>query len=85
MLARASAARNQQSTPHGLAAATTRIPKIDNTPVLSLARYECGTKICWEKGIEYARRLLRAINIRTTLRCMHLDDQELADAQYLVD
>ena len=26
--------------------------------VLYLARHECGTKICREKGIEYARRLL---------------------------
>jgi hypothetical protein len=26
--------------------------------VLHLARHECGTKICREKGIEYARRLL---------------------------
>jgi len=26
--------------------------------VLYLARHECGTKICREKGIEYARRFL---------------------------
>ncbi|MGE5191660.1 MAG: hypothetical protein ACM3U2_04105 [Deltaproteobacteria bacterium] len=26
--------------------------------VLYLARHKCGTKICREKGIEYARRLL---------------------------
>ena len=26
--------------------------------VLYLARHECGTKICREEGIEYARRLL---------------------------
>ncbi len=53
--------------------------------VLYLARHECGTKICREKGIEYARRLLGHANISTTQRYMHLDDQELADAQDLVD
>jgi site-specific recombinase XerD len=67
--------------------------------VLYLARHECGTKICREKGIEYARRLLghtsisttqRYVhlghaNISTTQRYMHLDDRELADAQDLVD
>ena len=31
--------------------------------VLYLARHECGTKICREKGIEYARRLLGNANI----------------------
>src|SRR5262249_51414926 len=31
--------------------------------VLYLARHECGTKICREKGIEYARRLLDHTNI----------------------
>jgi site-specific recombinase XerC len=44
-----------------------------------------GTKICREKGIEYARRLLGHTNISTTQRCMHLDDRELADAQDLID
>ena len=53
--------------------------------VLYLARHECGTKICREKGIEYARRQLGHSNISTTQRYMHLDDQELADAQDLVD
>jgi hypothetical protein len=40
-------------------------------------RHECGTRICREKGIEYARRLLGHTNISTTQRYMHLDDQEL--------
>jgi integrase len=53
--------------------------------VLYLARHECGTKICREKGIEYARRLLGHTNITTTQRYLHLDDQELADAQDLID
>ncbi|HEY3967358.1 MAG TPA: site-specific integrase [Planctomycetaceae bacterium] len=53
--------------------------------VLYLARHECGTKICREKGIEYARRLLGHTNISTTQRYMHLDEAELADAQDLVD
>jgi site-specific recombinase XerD len=53
--------------------------------VLYLARHECGTKICGEKGIEYARRLLGHSNISTTQRYMHLDDRELADAQDLVE
>jgi site-specific recombinase XerC len=53
--------------------------------VLSLARHECGTKICREKGIEYARRLLGHSNISSTQRYMQLDDQELADAQDLID
>jgi integrase len=52
--------------------------------VLYLARHECGTKICREKGIEYARRLLGHANITTTQRYMHLDESELADAQDLV-
>lgn len=52
--------------------------------VLYLARHECGTKICREKGIEYARRLLGHTNITTTQRYVHLDDRELADAQDLV-
>ena len=34
--------------------------------VLYLARHECGTKICRQKGIEYARRLLGHANISTT-------------------
>ena len=50
-----------------------------------LARHECGTKICREKGIEYARRLLGQANISTTQRYMHLDDRELAEAQDLVE
>ena len=53
--------------------------------VLYLARHECGTKICGEKGIEYARRLLGHANISTTQCYMHLDDRELADAQDLVE
>jgi integrase len=53
--------------------------------VLYLARHECGTKVCREKGIEYARRLLGHANISTTQRYMHLDDRELADAQDLVE
>ena len=43
-----------------------------------------GTKICREKGIEYARRLLGHTNITTTQRYMHLDEDELADAQDLI-
>lgn len=53
--------------------------------VLYLARHECGTKICREKGIEYARRLLGHTDISTTRRHMHLDEDELANAQDLVD
>jgi integrase len=53
--------------------------------VLHLARHECGTKICREKGIEYARRLLGHANISTTQRYMHLDDRDLAEAQDLVE
>jgi hypothetical protein len=53
--------------------------------VLYLARHECGTKICRQKGIEFARRLLADANISTTQRYVHLDDRELADAQDLVD
>jgi integrase len=53
--------------------------------VLYLARHECGTKICRETGIEYARRLLGHTNISTTQRYLHLDERELADAQDLVD
>jgi integrase len=52
--------------------------------VLYLARHECGTIICREKGIEYARRLLGHTNISTTQRYVHLDDRELADAQDLI-
>jgi hypothetical protein len=44
-----------------------------------------GTKICREKGIEYARRLLGHTNITTTQRYMHLDERELADAQDLIE
>ena len=53
--------------------------------VLYLARHECGTKICREKGIKFARRLLGHSNISTSQRYMHLDDRELADAQDLVE
>jgi integrase len=53
--------------------------------VLYLARHECGTKICREKGIEFARRLLGHTNITTTQRYMHLDESELADAQDLIE
>jgi len=53
--------------------------------VLYLARHECGTKVCRQKGIEFARRLLGHANISTTQRYMRLDDQELADAQDLVE
>jgi integrase len=45
----------------------------------------CETKICREKWIEYARRLLGHTNMSTTQRYMHLDDSELADAQDLID
>ena len=47
--------------------------------------HECGTKICLEKGIEYARRLRGHSNISAPQPYMHLDDQELADAQDLVE
>jgi len=53
--------------------------------VLYLARYECGTKISREKGLEHASRLLGHANISTTQRYVHLDDRELADAQDLID
>lgn len=53
--------------------------------VLYLARHECGTKTCREKGIEYARHLLGHSNISTTQRYMHLDDRELAEAQDLIE
>jgi integrase len=53
--------------------------------VLHLARHECRTKICREKGIEYARRLLGHANISTPQRYLHLDDRELAEAQDLVE
>ena len=53
--------------------------------VLYLARHECGTKICREKGIEFARRPLGHANISTTQRYMHLDDRELVEAQDLVE
>jgi hypothetical protein len=42
--------------------------------VLYLARHECGTKICREKGIEFARRLLGHSDISTTQRSVHLKD-----------
>jgi site-specific recombinase XerD len=58
---------------------------LPNGLVLTLARHNCGTKICREKGIEFARRLPGHTNISTTQRYMHLDDNELADAQALVD
>ncbi len=51
----------------------------------NLARYECGTKISREKGLEHASRLLGHANISTTQRYVHLDDRELADAQDLID
>jgi integrase len=53
--------------------------------VLYLARHECGTKICREKGIEFARRLLGHANISTAQRYIRLDDRERADAQDLVE
>jgi hypothetical protein len=53
--------------------------------VLYLARHECGTKICREKGIEYARRRLGHANISATERYIHLEEKELADAQDLVE
>src|SRR5664279_924441 len=53
--------------------------------VLYLARHECGTKICREKGIEYARRLLGHSNISTIQRYMLLDDGEVAVAQDLIE
>jgi site-specific recombinase XerD len=51
--------------------------------VLYVARHECGTKICREMGIEYARRLPGHTNIITNQRYTHLDDRQLADAQEL--
>ncbi len=53
--------------------------------MLYLGCHECGTKICREKGIEFARRLLGHANISTTQRYMHLDDRELAEAQDRVE
>jgi hypothetical protein len=53
--------------------------------VLNLARYECGTRICRKKKIEYARRLPGHAKISTTRRYVHLDDSELAEAQDLVE
>ena len=53
--------------------------------VLYLARHECGTNVCRQKGIEFARRLLGHANISTTQRYLHLDDPELAEAQDLVE
>jgi site-specific recombinase XerD len=50
-----------------------------------LARHECGTKICREKGIEFARRVLGHVNISTTQRYMHLDPRKLAEAQDLLE
>lgn len=55
------------------------------THALYLARHECGTKICREMGIEYARRLLAHSDISTTQRYMHLDDNELADSHDLIE
>jgi hypothetical protein len=49
------------------------------------ARHECGIKIRNARGIEYARRLLGHTNISTPQRYMHLDDNDLAEAQDLVD
>src|SRR5579862_6973595 len=49
--------------------------------VLYLARHECGTKICREKGIEYARRLLghtRKFNHNTYL-CRSVRPEEFHD------
>jgi integrase len=44
-----------------------------------------NTKICREKGIEYARRLRGHTNISTTQRYLHLDERELAEAQDLLE
>jgi hypothetical protein len=53
---------------------------------LTTVNYQLSTaKICREKGIEYARRLLGHSDISTTQWYMHLDDRELADAQDLVE
>jgi len=61
----------------------TRIADVDRANCV--ITHECGTKICREKGIECARRLLGHANISTTQRYVHLDDRELADAQDLVE
>src|SRR5262249_32682176 len=53
--------------------------------VLYLARHECETKVCRQKGIEFARRLLGHASTSTTQRHVHLDDRELAEAQDLVE
>jgi integrase len=78
---------NQWTVPN-LSRTYSRLRDIVGLPrdlVLYLARHECGTKICREKGIVYARRLLGHANISTIQRYMHLDDRELADAQDLVE
>ena len=63
------------------------LARVSVTPVRRRfgTRHERGTKICREKGIEYARRLLGHTNISTTQRYMHLEERELADAQDLTE
>src|SRR5262249_23935387 len=62
-----------------------RMLQLPSDLVLYLARHECGTKVCREKGFEGARRLPGHANISTTQRYLHLDDRELAAAQDLLE
>lgn len=59
--------------------------KLAEELVLYLARHEFGTKVCRQKGIDVASRLLGHANLQTTQRYVHPDDQELADAQDAVE
>ncbi len=66
----------------------TRLRKAAGLPdglCLYLARHECGTAVCKEKGLEVTRRILGHTNPKTTIRYVHYDDRELADLQDAVD